>query len=195
MLGILAGTGTLYLFFFVCAAFSYYSTTLLMHFSQIAQMILSITAVNERVFARADLRFAAVMFDDMTSVIVVRLFIHRSLMTTVERRLDQGIYPTIIVILIYSQNTLLEPTAQSQVPQFGRDHTVTFERQVTVAESTDPYFRWKTQRRSRKNVNIELPELNSPSAYFLPSSPERPEVNEPGGQVSKADSTISSVGV
>lgn len=158
VLGILAGTGTLYLFFFI------------------AQMILSISAVNERVFARADLRFAAAMFDDMTSVIV-------------------GIYPTIIVILVYSQNTLMEPTAQSQVPQFGRDHTVTFERQVTVAESTDPYFRWKTQRRLRKNVNIELPELNSPSAYFLPSSPERPEVNEPGGQVSKADSTISSVGV
>lgn len=59
-----------------------------MYLLQVAQMILSISAVNERVFARADLRFAAVMFDDMTSVIVVRLFIHRSLTTSVEQRLE-----------------------------------------------------------------------------------------------------------
>lgn len=157
-------------------------------------MILSISAVNKKVFARADLHFAAVMFDDMTSIIVVRRSIPYALIVDAKQLLLQGAYPTIIVILVYSQNTLLEPTPHSQAAHFGTNRMVTFERQVTVAESTDPYSRWKAQRRSKRNVNIELPELNNPSAYFLPS-PEGAETKEPEVQAFQAESTVSSVGV
>lgn len=86
--------------------------------------------------------------------------------------LVQGVYPTVIVILIYSQDSLLKPTFGNRVSNFGTNHMVTFERQleVNVSDSVDAATsRWRSQKRSRRNVNIELPSLSTNSTPFVPN--------------------------